>query len=242
MNHSADSTSQETSPPAFLSITEARVLGSLIEKELTTPDYYPMTLNALTAACNQKSNREPSIALTENEVQQAFDAARTKALARLVEPGASRVPKYRQRLTETLNLTPPQTALCCELLLRGAQTLGELRTRAERMYEFSSLAQVEAVLMELSSEAHPAVVVVGTPLVMRLPRQTGQKEARYAHLLCGAPEAQMETSAPHTATRTADGAQISEERISALEREMTTLRKDLSALREDFLAFKQQLE
>lgn len=236
------STSQEGSPQAFLSINEARVLGSLIEKELTTPDYYPMTLNALTAACNQKSNREPVMALTENEVQQAFDTARTKALARLVEPGASRVPKYRQRLTETLNLTPPQTAICCELLLRGAQTLGELRSRAERMYGFSSLAEVEAVLMELSSEAHPAVAIIQIPLVMRLPRLTGQKEPRYTHLLCGAPEAQMESSPPPTTTRTADGAQISEERITALEREMTTIREELSVLRKDFLAFKQQLE
>jgi hypothetical protein len=219
---------------AFLSQNEARVLGALVEKEITTPDYYPMTLNALTAACNQKSNRDPVLSLTENDVVQAFDEARKKSLARMVEVGASRVPKYRHRLTETLQLTPPQTAIICELLLRGAQTLGELRSRAERMYPFASLTEVEAVLTELSSEDHPAVTIIGTALVVRLPRQAGQKEARYIHLLCGIPTAQ-EVSVSLATNAYA-------ERLNALEEEVSALKQELSALREDFYALKRQLE
>lgn len=221
---------------AFLSPNQARVLGALVEKEITTPDYYPMTLNALTAACNQKSNRDPVLTLSENDVVQAFDEARKKSLARMVEAGASRVPKYRHRLAETLQLTPPQTAIICELLLRGAQTLSELRSRAERMHPFSSLTEVEAVLAELSSENHPAVTITGTALVVRLPRQTGQKEARYTHLLCGIPTAQE----PFVSVSSATNADA--ERLNSLEDEVSSLKQELSALREDFYALKRQLE
>lgn len=221
---------------AFLSPNEARVLGALVEKEITTPDYYPMTLNALTVACNQKSNRDPVLSLSENDVVQAFDEARKKALARMVEAGASRVPKYRHRLAETLQLTLPQLAILCELLLRGAQTLGELRSRAERMHPFSSLTEVEAVLAELSSAEHPATALAGTPLVVRLPRQAGQKEARYTHLLCGVPTAQEPFASVSSATN-ADA-----ERLHALEEEVSALKQELSALREDFYALKRQLE
>lgn len=221
---------------AFLSPNEARVLGALVEKEITTPDYYPMTLNALTAACNQKSNRDPVLALSEQDVVQAFDEARKKALARMVEAGASRVPKYRHRLAETLQLTPPQLAILCELFLRGAQTLGELRSRAERMHPFASLTEVEAVLTELSSAEHPATAAAGTPLVVRLPRQAGQKEARYTHLLCGIPTAQEPfVSAPSQSNADA-------ERLNALEEEISALKQELSALREDFYVLKRQLE
>jgi hypothetical protein len=221
---------------AFLSPNEARVLGALVEKEITTPDYYPMTLNALTAACNQKSNRDPVLSLTENDVVQAFDEARKKALARMVEAGASRVPKYRHRLTETLQLIPSQLAILSELLLRGAQTLGELRSRAERMHPFSSLTEVETVLTELSSVEHPATAVAGTPLVVRLPRQAGQKEARYTHLLCGIPTAQE----PFVSVAPATNGDA--ERLTALEEEVSALKQELSALREDFYALKRQLE
>lgn len=227
----------DTAPyQAFLSPNEARVLGALVEKEITTPDYYPMTLNALTAACNQKSNRDPVLSLSEQDVVQAFDEARKKALARMVEAGASRVPKYRHRLAETLQLTPPQLAILCELFLRGAQTLGELRSRAERMHPFASLTEVEAVLTELSSENHQAVTITGTPLVVRLPRQAGQKEARYTHLLCGIPTAQ-EPSVSAPSPSNADA-----ERLNTLEEEVSALKRELSALREDFYALKLQLE
>ncbi|MBL7992425.1 MAG: YceH family protein [Candidatus Kapabacteria bacterium] len=227
----------DTAPhQAFLSPNEARVLGALVEKEITTPDYYPMTLNALTAACNQKSNRDPVLALSEQDVVQAFDEARKKALARMVEAGASRVPKYRHRLAETLQLTPPQLAILCELFLRGAQTLGELRSRAERMHPFASLTEVEAVLTELSSAEHPATAAAGTPLVVRLPRQAGQKEARYTHLLCGIPTAQE----PFVSVAPATNAEA--ERLNALEEEISALKQELSALREDFYVLKRQLE
>ncbi len=220
---------------AFLSANEARVLGALIEKEITTPDYYPMTLNGLTAACNQKSNRDPVVQLSDSDVQQAFDEARKKALARLVDEGASRVPKYRQRVTETLHLTPPQTALLCELLLRGAQTLGELRSRAERMHSFASLTEVESVLAELSSGEHEGGIIAGTPLVTRLPRQTGQKEARFMHLLCGTSSAVQDL--PPEAVVRADA-----ERIGILEQEISTLKQELSSLQEEFRSFKRQFE
>ncbi len=228
--------SDTVSVQAFLSPNEARVLGALVEKEITTPDYYPMTLNALTAACNQKSNRDPVLSLSENDVVQAFDEARKKALARMVEVGASRVPKYRHRFAETLQLTLPQLAILCELLLRGAQTLGELRSRAERMHTFASLTEVEAVIAELSSAEHPTTAVAGTPLVVRLPRQAGQKEARYTHLLCGIPTAQEPFVSVAPATN------IDAERLTALEEEVSALKQELSALREDFYALKRQLE
>ncbi len=231
-----DSPSLANSPSgAFLSANEARVLGALIEKEITTPDYYPMTLNGLTAACNQKSNRDPVVQLSDSDVQQAFDEARRKALARLVDEGASRVPKYRQRLTETLHLTPPQTALLCELLLRGAQTLGELRSRAERMHSFASLTEVESILAELSAEEHEGGIIAGTPLVTRLPRQTGQKEARFMHLLCGTPSAVQDL--PSEVLIRADA-----ERIGILEQEINTLKQELSSLQEEFRSFKRQFE
>ncbi|MCU0427908.1 MAG: YceH family protein [Candidatus Kapabacteria bacterium] len=236
-----DNTAINTTPPtdqtgAFLSPQEARVLGSLVEKEITTPDYYPMTLNALTAACNQKSNRDPVLQMSETDVAQAFDEARKKALCRVVEAGASRVPKYRQRMTETFQLTAPQTAILCELLLRGAQTLGELRSRAERIHSFSSLTEVESVLAELSSSEHPAAAIAGTPLVTRLPRQTGQKEARFTHLLCGA------VNLTEASQNLAFAPNSDADRIVALEQEISSLRQELAALREEFQTFKRQLE
>ena len=231
-----DSFSLANSPSgAFLSANEARVLGVLIEKEITTPDYYPMTLNGLTAACNQKSNRDPVVQLSDSDVQQAFDGARKKSLARLVDEGASRVPKYRQRVTETLHLTPPQTALLCELLLRGAQTLGELRSRAERMHSFASLTEVESVLAELSSGEHEGGRIAGTPLVTRLPRQVGQKEARFMHLLCGPPN--IDQDLPSEMFVRAEA-----ERIGVLEREIGALKQELSSLQEEFRSFKRQFE
>lgn len=236
MEYISDNTPQTAPLQAFLSPNEARVLGALVEKEITTPDYYPMTLNALTAACNQKSNRDPVLSLSENDVVQAFDEARKKALTRMVEAGASRVPKYRHRLAETLQLTLPQLAVLSELLLRGAQTPGEIRSRAERMHPFSSLTEVEVILAELSAAEHPATAIAGTPLVVRLPRQTGQKETRYTHLLCGIPTTQ-EPSVSASLPTNADA-----ERLTALEEEVSALKQELSALREDFYALKRQLE
>lgn len=227
-----------------ISPAEARVIGVLIEKEITTPEYYPLTLNALTNACNQKSNRDPIVQFSEEEVIKAFEMAREQGLVRLVEESGARVPKYRQRFVEVLHLTRPQTALLCELLLRGAQTPGELRTRAERMNPFANLTEVENVLAELASAEHPC----GQPLVVRLARQTGQKEARFVHLLCGEPDVASFQSSQSTAAP-AEGlsapiseSPISQERFTALEQEVAELRSALDVLREEFAAFKRQFE
>lgn len=227
--------------PIHLTPEEARVVAVLIEKELTTPDYYPMTLNALTNACNQKSNRDPVVQYTETEVVRAFDRLRTLEFARRVEESGSRANKCRHRFVEMLHLTPPQTAILCELMLRGAQTLGELRTRAERMHKFSSLEEVESTLLELISPEHFAAQTYGTPLVMRLPRQSGQKEARFAHLLSGEPDISSST-ALQASIQEPSTSFANDERIHVLEQEITSLRQELRALQEDFASFKRQFE
>jgi len=216
----------------ILNEIEARVLGCLIEKEMTTPEYYPLSLNALTNACNQKSNRDPVMALDEREVVAALDGLRFKQLA-LVSADGGRVPKYRHILAEKLKLVPQELALLCELLVRGPQTLGELRTRAERMSAFADLAAVETVLQELAGRDEP--------LVTRLARQAGRKEARYAQLMCGEPQSAPEDSAPPPeAARLRLTAE--NERISRLEEELASLREEVAGLRRVVDEFKRQFE
>src|SRR6266568_1475034 len=164
-----------------LNETELRVLGSLVEKESTTPDYYPLSLNALTNACNQRSNREPVMSLDEEDVRDALDSLADKRLVRQATSFDSRVPKYAHQLAEVFNFDRRETAVLCVLLLRGPQTPGELRGRTERMYTFDDLPAVEAVLHRLA-ERQP-------PLVRQLPRRPGTKESRWAHLLAGEVEA-----------------------------------------------------
>src|SRR5271156_1780022 len=159
----------------LLDPVEARVLGSLLEKEITTPEYYPLSLNALLNACNQKSNRDPMVHFDEETVDRVLDVLRDKGLLLNITGAGSRVPKYGHRLSEKLNLGRREMAVLCELMLRGPQTLGELRTRAERMHPFDDLAEVESVLDRMPE------------LAVKLPRRPGEKEARYAHLLSGAP-------------------------------------------------------
>src|SRR2546426_4966072 len=172
-----------------LNDVEVRVLGALIEKEITTPDYYPLSLNALMTACNQSSNRNPVVHFDEDMVARAADSLREKKLIHLVDRSESRVSKYRHVLYEAMNLSRPAIAVMCVLMLRGPQTVGEIRTRTNRLYDFSSLEQVETTLNSLMS---------GEPLLaLRLPRQSGQKEVRYAHLLSGEvthtePEAELD--------------------------------------------------
>ncbi|TAE23583.1 MAG: DUF480 domain-containing protein [Candidatus Kapaibacterium sp.] len=226
--------------PINLTPEEARVCAVLIEKELTTPEYYPMTANALTNACNQKSNRDPVVQYTETEVMRAFDHLRKLEFARLVEESASRSNKCRHRFVEMLRLTPPQTAVLCELMLRGSQTLGELRTRAERMHKFTSLEEVETTLNDLASEAHFAAHTYGKPLVVRLPRQAGQKEVRYAHLLCGEPSITNTSNDEPLKVSAAASAAAHEKRITALETELAATKQELRALQEELTAFKQQ--
>jgi len=215
-----------------LNTIEVRVLGSLVEKELTTPEYYPLSLNALTNACNQKSNRDPVLALTDEEVVRALDSLRFKQLS-VISADGGRVPKYRHLLAEKLGLLPPEQAVLCELLLRGPQTVGELRTRCERMCPFEDLAAVEEVLRELMERE--------APFVARMERQPGRKEARYAQLFSDLPECAAEPS--ETAPEAARQRVMAEnQRIVGLEQEVAALRMEVADLRQLVEEFKKQFE
>lgn len=210
--------------------TEARILGALIEKELTTPEYYPLTLNSLTNACNQKSNRDPVMSLEESDVVRGLDRLRMKGFARQSGAGG-RVPKYCHCLGETF--PPPELAILAELLLRGPQTLGELRSRCERMTSFADVAAVEESVRELEGFEQQ--------LVTLLPRQPGQKEQRYAHLLSGEPQlAALERHLPAEAARVKVMAE--DERISALEAEVASLKEEVASLRSIVEDFRAQFE
>jgi uncharacterized protein YceH (UPF0502 family) len=207
-------------------------LGSLIEKELTTPEYYPLSLNSLTNACNQKSNRDPVMALVEEDVVRALDSLRFKQLVVLSADGG-RVPKYRHLLAEKLGLMPAEQAIICELLVRGPQTVGELRTRGERMHPFGDLAAVEEVLNEL--------MVRETPLITLMARQPGRKEGRYAQLFSGMPECGEESS--ETRPEAARQRVVAEnERIVKLEEEIIALQEEVAGLRQMMAEFKAQFE
>jgi uncharacterized protein YceH (UPF0502 family) len=217
---------------AMLDSVEARIVGSLIEKSLTTPEYYPMSLNALVNACNQKSNRDPVVAYDERLVSRSLENLRDKGLIRSVTGGDQRVPKYRHVFDEALGLAPAQTAVLCELLLRGPQTVGELRGRASRMHAFDELGQVQEVLDELAARDTPAAV--------RLPRQPGRKESRWAQLLTGAPDdlpdEAVEPPAPAASSEGAAG------RLAALEETVANLQSEMEQLRAELAGFRQQFE
>ena len=210
---------------------EVRVLGALLEKEITTPDYYPLSLNALINACNQKSNREPVMMLDESAVRQALDSLDEKRLSGQTSTADSRVPKYAHRLQEVFNFDRRETAVLCVLLLRGPQTPGELRGRSERMYKFDDLGVVESALHRLM-EREP-------PLVKKLARQPATKESRYAHLLAGEVE---EWSAPVEAQPVATPGSQNDERIAYLETEVQSLRKEVADLRQQVEDFRKQFE
>ena len=207
---------------------EARILGALIEKDITTPDYYPLSLNALINACNQKSNRDPVMNLGEDAVRDALLALNEKGLAGPVSSADSRVPKYEHRLQEAFNLPRAETAVLCVLLLRGPQTPGELRGRTERMHHFEELSDALSALQRLIQRE--------PPLVKMLPRQPGTKETRYAHLFCGEAET-AELPAQEPAATSADG-----ERIARLESEVQSLKAEISELRKDLREFQRQFE
>jgi len=216
----------------ILNAIELRVLGSLIEKELTTPEYYPLSLNALVNACNQKSNRDPVLNLDESEATRALDSLKFKQFALLSGMGG-RVAKYRHALVEKFRFSPAELALLCELMLRGPQTVGELRTRAERMHQFSDLSEVETVLQDLM-ERTPSMVA-------KLPRQPGRKESRYCHLFAGEPDlTAVEGSAPPEGARARSGADV--EKIAKLEEELSELRQEVSLLRQMLAEFKKTFE
>jgi hypothetical protein len=219
----------------FLNDVEVRVLGSLIEKQITTPEYYPLTLNALTHACNQISNRDPVVAYDEKTVVRALESLREKNLAYIFYGSESRVPKYKHVVPEVLHLTPPQVALMCVLMLRGPQTVGELRGRTNRLYEFKELVEVEATLEELS-QSEPQ------PLVARLPRQPGRKESRYAHLLSGAIEIEALEAAPPRAEPARREVLAENERVARLEATVEALRREVAELRQQLDDFRKQFE
>lgn len=202
----------------LLTVVEVRVLGSLVEKEITTPDYYPLSLNALMNACNQKSNREPPMELNEDEIRQALHGLEEKRLAGRARGSDGRVTKYEHWLQEAFNFTRSEVAAVCVLLLRGPQTPGEIRSRSDRLFHFDELSDAQATLQRLM-EREPA-------LVKMLPRQPGTKEARYAHLLSGDVEV---FEAPSIAA--SEGATTGkEERITVLEEQVTTLQSEVAEM------------
>jgi uncharacterized protein YceH (UPF0502 family) len=215
----------------FLNEVECRVLGSLIEKEITTPEYYPLSLNALVTSCNQKSNREPAMNLDEAAVRHALHSLDGQSLVRSVSAADSRVTKYEHRLQEAFNFYRHEIAILCVLLLRGPQTPGELRTRAERLHPFDDLSAVHSSLQHLMKRE--------PPLIKILPRQPGTKEARYAHLLSGdveSFEAKLDVEA------TASGIHVDGERIAGLEEKVAALQKEIADLRQQFAVFRKQFE
>ncbi len=231
-----DMTPNNGQPP--LSLHEKRVLGSLIEKEMTTPDYYPLTLNALVNACNQRSNRNPVLEMDHDAVNTALESLRAKKLGMMFHGADSRVPRHKHTLDTFLTLEPLEKAVLCELWLRGHQTAGELRARCERMTPVSGLEAVEAALQGLLD--YP-----GGPLVAKLPRRPGQKEQRHADLFGELPEAEPEVPAPASvstpaapAANPASGPSAGE--IETLRREVDDLKTDLARLREEFDQFRAQ--
>jgi uncharacterized protein len=217
----------------ILTPIEIRVLGSLIEKQITTPEYYPLTVNALIAACNQKNNRNPVTSFNEGEVEDALYTLRDKNLAYVFHGSTSRVPKYKHVVPEVMHLSPPEVAAMCVLMLSGPQTVGEIRTRGTRLYDFSGLEEVEETLRALAQREDE-------PLVIKLPRQPGQKDARYVHLLSGQPDIEeLAESMPaeRAARRTSDA-----ERVATLEQQVQSLTDQVAKLTEQFESFKKQFE
>ncbi len=218
-----------SSEPAWpvLSAIEVRVLGCLLEKASTTPEYYPLTLNALTNACNQKSNRDPVMSLTEEQVLNALDGLRyTHQLAALVHTAGSRVDKYKHTLATRVPVTPEQAAILCELFLRGPETVGELRTRASRLCPLRDLDQVQELLTQLAG--HP-----DGPLVVKLAKEPGRRESRWMHLLAGPPGdlAVAPVSAPEEATNALDALR---DEVEGLKQEVATLRAEIADFRRQF--------
>jgi len=219
-----------TAPTLQLTPTEVRVLGALIEKDITTPDYYPLSLNALVNACNQKNNRDPVMTLDEESVRQALGSLQEKRLAGPAGGADSRVAKYEHRLQEVFNFDRREIAVICVLLLRGPQTPGELRGRSERMYRFETLDDVQSTLQRLSDRQ--------PPLVRVLPRQPGTKESRYVHLFAE-DTWPTETLAPYSPEprNASDSA-----RIAALETEVSNLKQEIAELKNQLSEFRNQFK
>jgi uncharacterized protein YceH (UPF0502 family) len=214
-----------------LTETEVRVLGALIEKDITTPEYYPLSLNALVNACNQKSNRDPVMQLDEDAVRDALGGLQEQRMASPARGADSRVSKYEQRLQEVFNFTRPEIAVLCVLLLRGPQTPGELRGRTERLHRFETLDDVQSALQKLMQR--------DPPLAKVLPRQPGTKESRYAHLLAGDV---VETAAPELVGGVVERNPADAERIGRLEKEVAELRREVGEVKDQLERFRRQFE
>ncbi len=214
-----------------LTETEVRVLGSLIEKDITPPEYYPLSLNALVNACNQKSNRDPVMQLDEDTVRGALEGLQQQRMAGPARGADSRVTKYEQRLQEVFNFTRAETAVLCVLLLRGPQTPGELRGRSERLHRFETLEDVQSALQKLMQR--------DPPLAKVLPRQPGTKESRYAHLLAGDV---LEADASADVSASVGHNPGEEGRIARLEEEVAELRRDVSEVKDQLERFRKQFE
>jgi hypothetical protein len=213
---------------------ETRVLGSLIEKDITTPDYYPLSLNALVNACNQKNNRDPVMNLDEETVRQALSTLQEKRLAGPASGADSRVTKFEHRMQEVFNFARREIATLCVLLLRGPQTPGELRSRTERTYHFEALDDIVSTLDRLSQR--------DPPLARILPRQPGTKESRYTHLFSGEPEGFDVVGTVSSATASARNQPGSADRLATLEEEVGRLREELSEVQRQLAAFRKQFE
>src|SRR5215469_14416652 len=216
----------------ILNTIEARVLGSLIEKDITTPDYYPLSLNALVNACNQKNNRDPVMTLDESAVRDALSSLQEKRMAGPASGADSRVTKFEHRLQEVFNFDRREIAVICVLLLRGPQTPGELRSRTDRMYHFEALEDVVSTLDRLAQREQPLTAI--------LPRQPGTKESRYMHLFSGEAPAATDVARAPTAATASGGSTV--ERVAKLEEEFATLRAELAEVREQLATFRRQFE
>lgn len=220
-----------------LDAVATRVLGALIEKEITTPDYYPLSLNALVNACNQKSNRDPVMELDESSVRTTLRSLDDKALARSAVAGDSRVAKYEHQLQEAFNFTRPEMAVLCELMLRGPQTPGELRGRASRLHPFEDLSAVHSALQRLMHR--------DPPLAKLLARQPGTKEARYAQLLSGdVPDGASAPDAPESPVQTASSSRghAADDRLAPIEEEIAAIKNEIAQLKQQFAEFRKQFD
>lgn len=213
-----------------LDAVEVRILGCLVEKEITTPEYYPLTLNALLNACNQRSNRDPVVSFDEDDVSAGLESLKHKQLLSTLTGGGNRVPKYGHRLQERLNFGRREVALLCELMLRGPQTIGELKDRASRMHRFTDLEEVERCLRSLADRTDQSYVTL-------LPKQPGMKESRWGHLLSGEPSILEHQPIASRGERPAQS-----DRVTQLEQEVANLRERLEALEQKWERFRQQFE
>jgi uncharacterized protein YceH (UPF0502 family) len=215
-----------------LTDVEARILGSLVEKQLTTPEYYPLTLNGLITACNQKNNRDPVVSYDETTVTRALEELRDRNLVYVFYGSTSRVPKYKHMLPSVYELEPAEVALVAVMLLRGPQTLGALRERTGRMHEFESLGEVQQTLDNLMRREEPVVA--------KLPPQPGQKEARFAHLLSG--KINVDELAASAAAVRASRVPVDNDRVTMLEQRVDTLENEVAQIRQMFDEFRKQFE